>query len=218
MSFIIQNFFSLVANYNITNFPVQLVYLICGTAATYFLFNRHLEKNLLIGALLAFLWTWVVIVYHVFYFHRLQPGMIIFGMLFILQGIFLFLESFQDKNLIFDFKHNLRSYLAVFFIFYGLFIYPVVSFMLEGSLTAVLSLGLTAPIVILTFGFLMLTNERFSRYLLIIPTLWAVIGSAAVYHHGFYQDIALLIAAVTANLYLLPNRLSIQAETVSFRY
>ncbi|MFW6257632.1 MAG: transcription antitermination factor NusB [Prolixibacteraceae bacterium] len=42
---------------------------------------------------------------------------------------------------------------------------------------------------------------------------WALNG----FYHGDYQDVVLLPAAVTANLYLLPNRLLKQAETVPFR-
>lgn len=217
MSVTIRNIFSLLAGYNTANFPVQLIFMICGVIAVYFLFNRKLEKNLLIGAVLTFLWIWMVIVYHIIYFNGLPPGAIVFGILFLAQGIFFFLESFQDKNLIFILKNNFKSYIALFLIIYGLIIYPLINHVINGTLSGFWTLGLPAPTIIMTFGFLMLTGKRFPRYLLIIPTFLAIIGSATALYHELYQDILLLIAAVSANFYLMPKRLFREAETISIR-
>ena len=60
-----------------------------------------------------------------------------------------------------------------------------------------------------TFGFLMLTDQKLSRYLLIIPSIWALIGLNATFNLGVYQDIMLLISALTANIFLLKRRNSV---------
>jgi Family of unknown function (DUF6064) len=59
------------------------------------------------------------------------------------------------------------------------------------------------PTVIYTFGMLLWTSERVPGRLLIILTLWALIGSSAVFLLGIREDICLLIAAAIAMPFLL---------------
>jgi hypothetical protein len=55
--------------------------------------------------------------------------------------------------------------------------------------------GAPCPVVIYTFGMLLLAR-RVPFWLLIIPTLWAIIGTSAVIAFGVVQDIGLVISAV----------------------
>ena len=69
-----------------------------------------------------------------------------------------------------------------------------------------IALGLPCPSAILTFGFLMLVSNKFPKYLLIIPTLWAVIGLSAAINFGVYQDFMLIVAAIVADFNLLKRK------------
>lgn len=106
----------------------------------------------------------------------------------------------------YSFTGGTRSYLGYFFVLFGLIIYPVISYLLEGSFAKTITLGLPCPTTILTFGFLMLTSARFPKYLLIIPTLWAVIGTGAAVNLGIYQDYLMLASAIVADIYLLKRK------------
>jgi hypothetical protein len=55
--------------------------------------------------------------------------------------------------------------------------------------------GAPCPAVIHTFGILLLAR-RVPLWLLIIPMLWAVIGTSAVFAFGVLQDIGLFASAV----------------------
>ncbi|MCF8230487.1 MAG: DUF6064 family protein [Bacteroidales bacterium] len=56
----------------------------------------------------------------------------------------------------------------------------------------VISLGLPCPRTILTFGFLMLALQGFKKYLLIIPSIWTIIGLGAAINFGVLQDFMML--------------------------
>jgi hypothetical protein len=66
--------------------------------------------------------------------------------------------------------------------------------------------GLPCPTTILTFGILLLSDKKFSKYLLIIPSLWAIIGITAVMRLGVYQDSMMLIAAIIADVWLIKSK------------
>ena len=52
----------------------------------------------------------------------------------------------------------------------------------------------------------MITNNKLSKYLLIIPTIWAIIGTGAATNFGVYQDYIMLLSAIIANIYLIKRK------------
>ena len=110
------------------------------------------------------------------------------------------------KKLEYSFETKPWKIIGYIFILFGLFIYPIISYLLEGSFQNTISLGLPCPTTILTFGFLMLTENKFPKYLLIIPTIWAIIGTSAAINFGVYQDYFMLISAIMANIYLIKRK------------
>jgi hypothetical protein len=44
------------------------------------------------------------------------------------------------------------------------------------------------------------------KYLLIIPTIWAIIGTGAAINFGVYQDYVMLISLIIADTYLIKRR------------
>jgi hypothetical protein len=87
-----------------------------------------------------------------------------------------------------------------------LIIYPVIGYLIEPNLSRTVSVGLPSPTIILTFGFLLLCDKKFSKYLLIIPSLWAVIGISGIIKLGVYQDSIMLIAAIIADIWILKDK------------
>lgn len=89
---------------------------------------------------------------------------------------------------------------------FGLVIYPVISFFPGGTVEKTISFGLPCPTTIATFGFFLLTGKKFPKYLVIIPSLWALIGTTAALKFGVYQDFLLIVTAIVANIYLLRKK------------
>jgi len=206
MPFTTEQFFSVFENYNASVFPVQLVFLFFGILAVYSTLSEKSGRNKVIGGLLVLIWIWIGIAYHIIFFASINPAAYVFGGFFILQGLFFYIETSVRKNLVFKYAGSVKGYLALFFILFGLIIYPVISFYLGGSVLKTISFGLPCPSTIVTFGFLMLTDRKFPGYLLVIPSLWAIIGTAAAVNFGVYQDYVMIFAAIVANSYIISGR------------
>lgn len=203
--FTFDQFFQVFQNYNTEIFPFQLIILAMGVVAVILIHNKKSIGNKLIAGFLGFLWIWIGLVYHLYFFTGINQAAYGFGTLFILQGIFFLIELFRNR-LQFSFASKTSNYIAYFFILFGLIIYPLISYLSSGLFSETIALGLPCPTTIFTFGILMLTNKKMSKYLLIIPSIWAIIGTGAATNFGIYQDYVMLLSAIVANIYLIRRK------------
>ena len=203
--FTIEQFFDVFENYNTSIFPLQLIILVVGIIAVFLIHGKKEIKNKYITGFLGFLWLWTGIVYHLSFFTSINKAAYGFGLLFMIQGLLFVIELFK-KKMEFSFTGKTSEYIGYFFVVFGLIIYPVISYFLEGDLSTTISLGLPCPTTIVTFGVFMLTSRKFPKYLLIIPTLWAVIGTGAAINFGVYQDYLMLVSAIVADVYLIRRK------------
>lgn len=203
--FTTEEFFEVFERYNSAVFPFQLIILVLGFIAVLIIPGKRSIKNSLIAGFLGFLWLWIGLFYHIAFFTSINKAAYIFGGLFIIQGIFFIIEL-RRKKLEFSFTGQVREYVGYFFILFGLILYPIISYLLEASFVKTISLGLPCPTTILTFGLLMLTTNKLSKYLLIIPTIWAIIGTTAAINFDVYQDYFMILAAIIADFYLIKRK------------
>jgi len=61
------------------------------------------------------------------------------------------------------------------------------------------------PITIFTFGLLLQTDTKWQPNLYIIPLIWTLIGSSAVWFFGVLEDFGLLISGIIGLSYLVMN-------------
>jgi Family of unknown function (DUF6064) len=169
--FTTEQFFSIFEKYNTSIFPTQIILFLLSVLALLAIGSKIKQKDKFVSGILGFLWLWIGIVYHIAFFSGINKVAYGFGVLFILQGLFLLWEGVLLYNLKFVFKMSIQAYLGYFFILYGLIVYPVVGYLIEQNLSRTISIGLPCPTTILTFGFLLLCDKKFSKYLLIIPSL-----------------------------------------------
>jgi hypothetical protein len=204
--FTTEQFFDVFEKYNSTLFPLQLIILLLGIVGLFLLHSKHSLKNKLIGGYLGLLWLWMGFVYHIRFFTEINEAAYIFGAIFILQGLLILYNAFVKDRLIFAFIPQIKDYIGYFFILFGLIIYPLIGYSIINSFSKTISLGLPCPTTILTFGFLMLTSAKFPKYLLIIPSLWAIIGLSAAMNFGVYQDFMMFISAIIAGVILIKRK------------
>jgi len=204
--FTTEQFFSIFEKYNHTVFPAQIILLLLGTFALMAIGLGLKHKDKFITGILGLLWFWIGIGYHLTFFSEINKVAYGFGGLFIIQGLFFLYEGLVKNNLRFAFQHSFQGYVAFFFILYGLVIYPIVGYLIEQNINHTISLGLPCPTTIFTFGFLLLTDKWFSKKLLIIPSLWAIIGISAVINLGIYQDSMMLITAIISDSWLFRRK------------
>jgi hypothetical protein len=204
--FTTEQFFNVIKDYNVAFFPIQLILILAGIFAVVLIHSKSSIRNSVIGSFLGFLWIWIGIAYHLVFFTTINQAAYVFGVLFILQGLLFLFDTFFRKKLEFEFKPQGKDYIAYFFILFGLIIYPVLIYFIENSVETTITLGLPCPSTIFTFGLLMLTTVKFSKYLLIIPSIWAVIGTSAAFNFGVYPDYLMIISAIIANFYLVRRK------------
>jgi hypothetical protein len=203
LPFTSEQFFHVFENYNQKVFPAQIGILIIGFIALFLLHSRLPRRHRLLGNILGFLWIWMGLIYHLWFFTPINKAAYLFGALFILQGGLFIVHANLKKNMEFRFTGSGMHYIAYLFIFYGLLLYPFIGFSQQQLADRTISLGLPCPTTIFTFGLLMLTGRKIPLYLLIIPGLWSVVGLSATINFGIFQDFMLIVVAVTAIIYLI---------------
>jgi len=203
MPFTAEQFFEIFAKYNQFIFPVQFVLVWAAFGAALLAVSRSAGANRIISGVLAFLWLWAGIVYHLIFFARINSGAYLFGAMFVAQGVFFIYEAAVGKRLNFRFKPDADAILGAAFMSYALLIYPVAGYLLGRVYPSSPTFGAPCPLTIFTFGLLLWADRKLPLYLLILPFLWAIIGGTATWHFGVAEDLGLPVAALTTAFLIL---------------
>ena len=201
--FTIKQFFNVFEQYNLSVFPFQLIIILLGIVVLVLLHSRYSIKHKLIGCYLGFLWIWLVVLYHFGFFVEINSAPFVFGIAFILEWLLILVNTFFKNRLIFIFEFRAKDYTGYIFILFGLILYPLISYVDEGRLSRTITIGLPCPSTIVSFGFFMLAQEKFPKYLLVIPSLWAIVGISAAVNFRIYQDFMMIVAAIIAGVVLI---------------
>jgi hypothetical protein len=208
-----EQFLDVFKNYNTGVFPFQALLYLLALTATYFTIAKHRWSTNIILGILAFLWLWMGLVYHISYFSTINAAANFMGALFILQGI-LFI-AFKDKLSVKSSNDNSKITGAVM-VFFALLIYPSIGYLLGHAYPYSPTFGLPCPTTIFTFGILLMNEKKIPIRLFVIPFLWSAVATMAVFYLGMSEDVALPAAAIVS-LTLLYKR-GKNAQTVRLRY
>lgn len=191
-----EQFLNVFEQYNHGVWPAQLILYALGLLAIGLGLRPGKTSNRTVGGILSLLWLWSGVVYHWVYFSRLNKLAILFGALFVLQSVFLFLSGVIRRELTFHFKSDLKGVMGALLLAYALVVYPIIGHTLGHSFPRSPTFGVPCPITIFSFGILLWTSRRFSKAILLIPILWTLIGSSATVSLGMHEDFGLLIAGL----------------------
>jgi len=211
-------FFDVFAAYNAAVWPAQIIMYLAGLAVLVLAFRRSRWADHLIAAILAFYWIWMGALYHILFFQRINPAALIFGVVFIVQGV-LFIVATMRGRLRFGAPLGWRAIIGAVFIVYAVGIYPILGIvsghgLLDGPLFGVAP----CPTTIFTFGILLWATAKVPWYTLVIPLLWSLVGFSAAVNLGVPQDYGLVVAGVLGTVLLViprrkRDRVSTQNET-----
>lgn len=197
MPFTREQFFELFGAYNAAFWPAEVVAYLLGIAAVLALVRPGRAAGQLISAILAILWLWTGLFYHMVYFARINPAAYVFGALFVAQAALFVLAGVSGSRLAFRFAQKPVKLLGAALIAYALVIYELLGLvaghgLMQGPLFGVAP----CPTVIFTLGVLVLAEPPVPWWLLPIPLAWAVIGTSAALTFGVAEDLGLAVAAV----------------------
>jgi hypothetical protein len=198
MPFTVEQFFEVFRRYNDAVFPAQLVLLGLALAAIILARRGNPSHARPVSAILAILWIWMGVAYHLTFFQEINPAASVFGGLFVLQaGLFLWM-GVHRRRLSFTRRTGLAAVAGTALLAYALVIYPLAGYVAGHRYPATPTFGLPCPTVIFTLGMLLWTSPMAPRALYVIPLLWTVIGTGAALQLGVPQDFGLLLAFVVS--------------------
>lgn len=213
LPFTVEQFLEVFANYNNAVWPLQVVLNLLAIIVVYLAVKRSSYTDKVVPFVLSFLWIWMGWVYHITFFRVINPAALGFGATFIFQGL-LFLTTAWKGQVSFQATWGGRQSIGSLLIAYGLVMYPLLGYGLGHVFPSAPTFGAPCPTTIFTFGVL-LWSTGLPKYLLIIPSLWSVVGFTAALTLGITEDVGLLVAGVVANTTILVAKPQMSASPVS---
>ena len=198
MPFTTAQFFDIFAAYNTGIWPLQWVLLALGVAAIVVAVSRFNVGSRLVTGVLAALWLWMGLVYHLIFFTMVNPAAPIFGVASALEAALLIWAGLGPRALHFAVRADVYGAGGAALLAYALIVYPLLGYVLGRHYPATPTFGAPCPTTIFTFGLLLWTAGRVPWWLLVIPGLWALIGLSAAVSLGVPQDLGLFAAGAIA--------------------
>ncbi len=204
--FSLAQFLQVFKTYNEVVFPMQILFYLISGIAIYLVLKPNPITDKAISFILAALWLWMGIVYHIVFFTSINKAAYLFGGLFVIQGILFLLYGVFQNQFSFQFRNDTYGILGVILIVFALIVYPVLGYFLGHVYPSSPTFGLPCPTTIFTFGLLLMNTRKTPAVILIVPLLWSAIGFMAAIQLGMMEDLSLLIAGlITLSLTIYRN-------------
>jgi len=187
-------FFAVFAAYNVAIWPVQVGAYGLGLAAIALVRWRRPAGGAAL-VVLALMWAWTGIGYHVLFFAGINPAAYAFGALFVAEAAALMWAAFKPGE---SFPRASRTdiWLGTGLCGYSLLLYPLIGLGFGHVYPAAPVFGVTpCPVTIFTFGMLLLRGGRAPWVVVAVPLAWSLVGGSAAVFLYVIQDWALPVSA-----------------------
>jgi hypothetical protein len=198
-----EQFYGVFQAYNEAVWPTQLLLLMLGVAALVMVFFPRRSSDVVISCILAFLWAWMAIAYHLAFFSPINPVSYGFAALFLGGSLSFLWQGAVRRRLRFSWQVGGRTVIAIALIAFALIVYPAWSWVAGHRYPVTPTFGLPCPTTIFTVGLLGLTVLPYPRTPLLAPVLWCFVGAQAAFLLGVPQDLGLLPTAVAGLVFML---------------
>ncbi|MGD8353113.1 MAG: DUF6064 family protein [Pseudomonadota bacterium] len=208
LPFTVEQFLDVLVAYNKSIWPLQTAAYAMGVLAVMLLFKGNRTGDRIIIFILAVMWIWTGVVYHITFFSRINQAAYLFGALTVLEGILILLAGYLRPGLSFRWRAGAGPAAGAVFILYAMVLYPLFGYFSGHIYPRSPVFGVTpCPVTIFTFGLFLLSGKKVPVYVLIIPLMWSLVGGSAAWNLGVPEDYGLILAGVGGSvLILLENR------------
>ena len=194
--FTVDQFFAVFAQYNDAVWPAQLLLLLLAIVAVALVVWPRAQSEAIVSGILAILWAWLGLVYHLMFFSRINPLAYVFAAVSVLAAVGFLWCGVVWRRVRFARPVGWRGWTGVSLLIYALLIYPALSWFSGHSYLASPTFGLPCPTTIFTVGLLAFMTAPFPRLLFVVPVLWSFVGGQAAFVLSVPQDFGLLVAGV----------------------
>ena len=200
------DFLDVFARYNGATRVVTFGLVILALSGVLGLLRNWRYRDRWASGVLAVLWLWSGIGYHLAFFADVNPAAMVFGLLFVVQGVSLLRRAVLRHALVFRAPvGSARGMLGLVVMAYAVAGYPLVSAALGHRWPHVPTFGAPCRVDLFTLGLLLWTSAPVPRLLLAIPLGWALVAGFAAWEFEMHEDWALVAAAAVAAVWLLPR-------------
>lgn len=195
-------FLEVFVRYNLAAWPAQLLAYVLGAAMVAALvLRRSAWADRFIAAGLALMWGWTGIAYHWMQFAVINKAAWVFGALFVLQAVLFAHAAVTDRLQFARAVPKPSLWLGWALVTYASVIYPLLGVFLGPGYPEMPMFGITpCPVTLFSFGLLLLATAPVSRWLLVIPVLWSLVGGSAAFLLQVPQDWLLLFSGASVLL------------------
>lgn len=198
LPFTSSEFFRVFADYNETVWPAQILLLLIALVATALVFSRARWSDTLISTLLAVLWLWMALAYHLAFFTGINPLAYAFAALSLVGAAAFLWHGLYRKRLQFGWQRSGWTVAGALLIIFSLAVYPVWTWRTGHTWPAMPTFGLPCPTTLFTVGMLTFLLPPYPRSVLVAPLLWCAIGVQAAFLLDVTPDLSLLAGGAVA--------------------
>lgn len=202
LPFSTREFFEVFGRYNVAVFPAQLF--LYGVAALIIANVIERERPRLVLVLLAVLWLWMGIVYHLVFFALVNPAARVFGIGFVLQAGILMWAARRPAARSGVTPRPFAALAGKILVAYALLGYPLIGYLAGHRYPETPTFGAPCPTTIFTLGVLLWVHRDVPRWVMAIPVIWTIIGTSAAVQLGVPEDYGLTVAGLVSVIALLP--------------
>jgi Family of unknown function (DUF6064) len=194
----VEAFWQMIAGYNATYWPLQIVAFVLGVAVVGLAAWHPRGSGGAISAILAGFWVWVGVVFNVTYFARVSRMAVALAVLFVIEAVILIWSDAVSRRLGFRIRADAYGVVGGVLVFYAMVGYLGLEYLLGRVYPRSLPFGMVpCPTAIFTLGVLLWSRPRLPRSVLVIPTVYALTGVIPV-SKGLVEDVGLVVAGVLA--------------------
>jgi hypothetical protein len=196
LPFTTEQFFEVFREYNTAVWPIQFLLFGLAFVATVMVVFPRRWSGVGVSAILAGLWTWLGIAYHLAFFTAINPLAYGFAALSFLGSLVLLWQGVVRRKLEFRLTRSTQTVIGILLVIFALAIYPAWSAYSGHHYPELPTFGLPCPTTIFTIGLFAFLVRPYPRSPLVIPVLWSLVGGQAAFQLGVPQDSGLLVAGV----------------------
>jgi hypothetical protein len=196
LPFTTEQFLSVFADYNQAVWPMQWVLAAAAVGIVLLSVSPVTWKYRAICLLLAGLWAWMAITYHLLQFSRINTAAYLFAIFYMLEAALFAKWAIAGRPLELRYGRDAACALGVAMLVYSLVAYPLLGRWLGHAYPASPTFGVPCPTTIFTFAILALARARGTTSLTVVPLLWSVVGGSAAFLLGVWQDLGLIASGV----------------------
>lgn len=206
LPFTAAQFFEVFRVYNEAVWPAQIALHVLALIALGLVFVPRRGSGAAISTILAFLWTWLGLGYHLAFFAAINPLAYVFAGFSVAGAAVFFWQGVARRRLEFRWSNTPRAIAGLVLVAFSLVVYPAWSTYSGHAYPALPTFGLPCPTTLFTLGLLGLAVSPYPRSPLVVPVAWCFVGAQAAFLLDVQADLSLVVAGLFGMVLILRNR------------